>query len=76
MACTIELSERNRYVDNMANRLLKDYVIDIGEEIINLWNKMPLDNILIIDDLYDIRDMYYKKFKAKFTPKSRKGLGI
>ena len=60
----------------MATRLLKDYVINIGEEIINLGNKMSFNNVTILDELYDIRDMYYKKFKAKFTPKSRKGLGL
>ena len=76
MARTIELSERNRYVDNMAKPLLKDYVIAIGKEIINLENKMPFDDILILDDLYDIMDTYYKKFKAKFMPKSRKAVGL
>lgn len=76
MARTIKSSELNRYVDNMANPLLKDYVIDIGKEIINIENKMPFDDILILDDLYDIMDTYYKKFKAKFTPKSRKGIWL
>lgn len=76
MARTIELSERNRYVDSMTNPLLKDYVIDIGKEIINLESQMPFDDILILDDLYDIMDTYYKKFKVKFDPKSSKKIGL
>lgn len=48
-------------------------MIDIGEEIINLENRMPIS---ILDVVYDIREMYYKKLKTKFTPKSRKDVGL
>ncbi len=60
----------------MINPLLKDYVIDIGEEIINLEDQIPFDDVLILDDLYDIADAYYGKFKDKFMPKSRKRIGL
>ncbi|MBU5439816.1 hypothetical protein KQI42_17505 [Tissierella sp. MSJ-40] len=76
MARTIEISERNRYVDKMINPLLKNYVIDIGKEIINLESQMPFDDILILDGLYDIMNTYYNKFKGKFMPKSSKRIGL
>lgn len=76
MARTVEVSERNRYVDIIINPLLKDYVIDIGKEIINLESRMPFDDILLLDDLYDVMDAYYKKFKDKFVPKSSKRIGL
>lgn len=76
MARTTEISERNQYIDCMINPLLKDYVIDIGEEIINPDSQIPFDDVLILDDLYDIMDAYYKKFKAKFMSKSSKRTGL
>lgn len=72
MARTTEISERNRYVDKLINPLLKDYVIDIGKEIINLESQMPFDDILILDGLYDIMNRHYKKFRGRFLPKSTK----
>lgn len=72
MARTTKRTERDLYIDYMINPLLKNYIIDIGEELINLEYQIPFDEISILDDLYDIMNMYYKKFKAKFTPKPRR----
>lgn len=72
MARTTNTSKRNRYLDKIINPLLKDYVIDVGKEIINLENQMPADDLSILDDLYEIMNKYYKEFRDRFTPKLTK----
>lgn len=72
MARTTNISKRNQYLDKIVNPLLKDYVIDVGKEIENLENQMPVDDISILDDLYEIMNKYYKKFRDTFAPKLNK----
>lgn len=72
MARTTNISKRNRYLDKMINPLLKDYVIDVGKEIMNLENQMPVDDISILGDLYEVMNKYYIKFRDRFMPKITK----
>lgn len=44
-------------------------MIDIGEEIINLENRMPIS---ILDVVYDIREMYYKNSKLNLHQNQEK----
>lgn len=44
-------------------------MIDIGEEIINLENRMPIS---ILDFVYDIREMNYKNSKLNLHQNQEK----
>lgn len=60
---------REKYLSMIKNKLLKDFIVDLGDEIKKLEKIGIFDDILLLDDLYDIINMYYKKFMNAFKAK-------
>ena len=57
------------YMDEICNDLLKEYLKKLMIEIRRLETLLPFDDINFLNDLYEIMNCYYKKFKRAFSPK-------
>lgn len=57
------------YIDKIPNGLLKEYLNKLMIEIRRLENLLPFDDMKFLDDLHEIMDCYYKKFKQIFSPR-------
>lgn len=59
---------RTYYLDRLNNALLVEYIEKLIEEIGRLEKLLPFDDIDILENLYEIMNEYYKKFKHAYTP--------
>lgn len=68
---TIELDKRKHYLDIMENQLLKDFILEINEEIERL-EAIPLfDDTRELGGLYDIINKYFAEFQKAYKPRMR-----
>lgn len=67
MARTTKSNTRKTYNDKIGNTLLNEFVIDIGQELICLENKLPFDNVETLDNLCGILHKYCLKFKTQYS---------
>lgn len=57
---------RDGYLDKMVNHLLKEYILELEVEINKLEKLMPFDDAVLLQEMYEIMNKYYKKFIRKF----------
>lgn len=68
MARTVDLISREKYMNEISNELLKEYLCELRIEIERLENLLPFDEPEKLHNLYDIMNKYYKKFCRKYKP--------
>lgn len=69
MGRTIEPKKRKKYLDIMKNSLVKEFILELDQEIKHLEKEYPFDAPEKLRDLYDIMNKFYKKFKKAFWVK-------
>lgn len=57
-----------KYLIEIKNSLLREYIDSLVEELDRLENNLPFDDVNMLENLYDIMNEYYKKFKSRFKP--------
>ena len=68
MGRTIESEKREKYLGIMKNSLVKEFILELDQEIKHLEKEYPFDAPEKLRDLYDIMNKFYKKFKKAFMP--------
>ena len=68
MARTTEIKVREHYLNEIKNSLLKEYVMSIEKEIHKLENQLPFDDVSCLHKLYDVMNLYYKRFQKAYKP--------
>lgn len=68
MGRTVKVDVRKKYMAVICNELLKEYIEELDVELRILEGKMPFDEVSELDQLYEIMNNYYKKFKRKYAP--------
>lgn len=66
MATTSEDKIRNFYLKQIKNKLLINFINALNEEIVKLESRELFDNVVVLYDLYNIMNRFYKKFMAAF----------
>lgn len=61
-----------KYLKEVKNVLLCDYINELIVELDQLKENLPFDDIEVLENLYDIMNRYYKKFRSKFKPVLRR----
>ena len=68
MGRTIASEKREKYLGIMKNSLVKEFILELDQEIKHLEKEYPFDAPEKLRDLYDIMNKFYKKFKKAFMP--------
>ena len=71
LARTIEPGKRKQYLDIMENQLLKDFILEITNEIERLESIPFLDDTQELWGLYSIINKYFVEFQKAFRPRKR-----
>lgn len=61
--------EGKKYLDKIVNSLLKEYILELQEECTKLEKEMPFDDLNKLNDLFEIMDIFYRKFVRKYKPR-------
>ena len=72
MAATREISVREKYINEIRNILLIQYINELDLELKNLEKSYLFDDVTMLNNLYNTIDKYYRKFMLAF----RKGYRI
>ncbi len=67
---TIEPDKRKQYLDIIENQLLKDFILEITEEIVRLESIPFFDDTRELGGLYDIINKYFVEFQKVYKPTS------
>lgn len=68
---TIEPDKRKQYLGIMENQLLKDFILEISEEIERLESIPFFDDTKELGELYDIINKYFVEFQKAYKPRMR-----
>lgn len=68
MARTVDVIFREKFMNEISNELLKEYLCELRVEIERLEKLLPFDEPEKLCDLYDIMNKYYKKFCKRYKP--------
>lgn len=68
LARTVEPDKRKQYLDIMENQLLKDFILEIIEEIERLESIPFFDDTQELGGLYDIINKYFVEFQKAYKP--------
>jgi hypothetical protein len=67
MGRTLNVDIRKKYMTVMSNVILKEYIEELDVELKRLEGKMPFDEVSLMEQLYEIMNKYFKKFKQKYA---------
>ena len=62
MVATQEPTIRNHYISQIKNNLLKEFICELNNEILELEKRDLFDDVAMLSGIYDIINKYYKKF--------------
>lgn len=68
MGRTVKVDIKKKYMAVISNKLLKEYIEELDVELKRLEGKIPFDDLSELEQLYEIMNNYYKKFKQKYAP--------
>lgn len=71
MARTIDMPTREKYMSEISNKLLIDYIGELRVEVDRLEEMLPFDEPEKLNNLYNIMNKYYKKFCDSYSPKRK-----
>lgn len=66
MAATRDNSVRVKYINEIKNKLLVQYINELDIELKNLEDSYLFDDVTMLNNLYNVIDKYYRKFMLAF----------
>lgn len=66
MAATREISIREKYINEIRNKLLVQFINELDIELRNLEESYLFDDVTMLNNLYKIINKYYRKFMLAF----------
>lgn len=66
MATTKDVNIRNKYMNQLRNNLLKEFVDELDKEILTFEKLGLFDDVTVLFGLYNVINKFYKKFMTAF----------
>lgn len=66
IAATKDINVREKYINQIKNKLLVQFINELDIELRNLEESYLFDDVTILNNLYKILDKYYRKFMLAF----------
>jgi len=71
LARTVDTNDREKYVNEINNELLKNYIQELRVEVDRLEKLLPFDEAEKLNILYGIMNKYYDGFCKKYKPRGK-----